>query len=68
MDRIQVENDLFLVRETASGAVLNTDRMAYETFKANKANKKQSEDSLRSEIETLKALVNQLLGQNNGNS
>lgn len=68
MDRVKVENDLFLVRETASGAVLNTDRMAYDMFRANKAKKKESEDSLRSEIDTLKALVNQLLGQSNGNS
>ena len=53
----KVENELFLVRETSSGAILNTDRSSYDAIIANKRQKKSVEDSLRAEIQELRDMI-----------
>ena len=53
----RVENELFLVRETSSGAILNNDKSSYDAILANKARRKTTEETLRGEIAELRALV-----------
>ena len=63
MDRIKVEGYKELVRETSSGAIINTSRSSYhsymETMKKKKIEKDQLRDAVR-EINTLKSEMHEI--------
>lgn len=59
--KMRVENDLFLERETSSGAILNTDRIGYDSLMANKRRKIERDVSMKNEIDELKSLVAKLI-------
>jgi hypothetical protein len=60
---IPVEGHKSLFRDEETNAIVNTDTIAYENYVNNKITNsdKQAElDSMKSEIETLKAMLNDL--------
>lgn len=59
-EKQRVENELFLVRESSSGAILNTDISAYTAILENKKRKKMQSDMLLNEIQELRNMVKAL--------
>ena len=60
---IKVEGHSSLVRNTETTAIINTDKIGYENYIANRrfnSNKKAELDSMKNEIETLKSLLHDL--------
>ena len=63
MDRIKVEGYKELVRETSSGAIINTSRSSYHTYMETVKKKKIEKDQLRDavrEINTLKSEMHEI--------
>ena len=63
MDRIKVEGYKELVRETSSGAIINTSRLSYHTYMETMKKKKMEKDQLRDavrEINTLKSEMHEI--------
>ena len=50
MDRIKVEGYKELVRETSSGAIINTSRSSYHTYMETMKKKKIEKDQLRDAV------------------
>ena len=60
---IPVEGHKSLFRDEETNAIVNTDTVAYENYINNKltnSNKQAELDAMKSEIETLKAMLNDL--------
>ena len=60
---IPVEGHKSLFRDEETNAIVNTDTVAYENYINNKltnSDKKAELDAMKSEIETLKAMLNDL--------
>jgi len=64
---IRVEGHKHLYRDEKSGAIINCDTsgyMAYKKMKNKKTIEKSELDSLKSEVDTLKRLLNDLIKKN----
>ena len=64
---IRVEGHKHLYRDEKTGAIINCDTsgyMRYKKMKNKKLNEKSEIDSLKSEIDTLKLLLNDLIQKN----
>tara|TARA_B000000609_G_scaffold116034_1_gene90343 strand:- start:458 stop:661 length:204 start_codon:yes stop_codon:yes gene_type:complete len=60
---IPVEGFGNLYRDESTNAIINTDKIGYENYIANRrfnSNKKAELDSMKNEIETLKSLLHEL--------
>ena len=60
---IPVEGFGNLYRDENTNAIINTDKIGYENYIANRrfnSNKKAELDSMKNEIETLKSMLNEL--------
>ena len=67
MKHIKVKNEDHLYRDTDTGAVINTDRSAFEKYKKSRTkfqNMEQELDYVKSEIGEIKSLLQQLLKSN----
>lgn len=60
---IQVESDKQLVRDMDSGAIINSDVLAYRDFMNNKWNKERKEQDILIELNTLKSSLSELREQ-----
>lgn len=63
MMKEKVKNELFLERDTSSGAILNTDISGYKAIRANKEQKVKREQSMQDQIDQLTKLVHSLMGE-----
>jgi hypothetical protein len=67
MDRIKVENEDNLYRDFNTGAIINTDKSAFERYKRSKQKYNNLElevTSLKSELSEIKLLLKELLKSN----
>jgi|TARA_B100002019_G_C21271867_1_gene602835 hypothetical protein len=67
MKHIKVKNEDHLYRDTDTGAIINTDRSAFEKYKKSRTkfqNMEQELDYVKSEIGEIKSLLQQLLKSN----
>lgn len=68
MTHIKVEDDKDLVRDSSSGAILNTNRKALEDYKRSRNYKLQMQDKvevLEDRIKQLENLINIIIEKNN---
>jgi len=67
MKHIKVKNEDYLYRDINTGAIINTDRSAFEKYKKsrNKFHNMEHElDYVKSEISEIKSLLHQLINSN----
>ena len=67
MKHIKVKNEDNLYRDVDTGAIINTDRSAFEKYKKSRnkfRNMEQELDHVKSEISEIKSLLHQLVNGN----
>ena len=67
MKHIKVKNEDNLYRDVDTGAIINTDRSAFEKYKKSRnkfRNMEQELDYVKSEISEIKSLLHQLVNGN----
>ena len=67
MKQIKVKNEDHLYRDVDTGAIINTDRSAFEKHKKSRSkfrNMEQELDYVKSEISEIKSLLHQLINSN----
>lgn len=60
MDKIRVEGYTNLYRDDSTGAIINTDDIAYEMYVSSKKRRNEYKKSQREEIESLKNEVGEI--------
>lgn len=65
---VPVQNNVSLKRETASGAVLNTDMAAYMNIRQQKEARMDRESRIQQELDELKRIVQLLMESRNGSN